>query len=61
MCLITGSLLSGGISIALVTTELGLIVAIPTLLFGFLLSAWSENIKMDMEVAALRITNIMLT
>jgi len=54
-------LLSGGISIALVTTELGLIVAIPTLLFGSLLSAWSENIKMDMEVAALRITNIMLT
>ena len=54
-------LLSGGISIALVTTELGLIVAIPTLMFGSLLSAWSENIKMDMEVAALRITNIMLT
>ena len=54
-------LLSGGISIALVTTELGLIVAIPTLLFGSLLSAWSENIKIDMEVAALRITNIMLT
>lgn len=54
-------LLSGGISIALVTTELGLIVAIPTLLFGSLLSAWSENIKMDMEVAALRITNIMLS
>ncbi|NOQ16993.1 MAG: flagellar motor protein MotA [Methyloprofundus sp.] len=53
-------LLSGGISIALVTTELGLTVAIPTLLFGSLLSAWSENIKMDMDVAALRITNIML-
>lgn len=54
-------LLSGGISIALVTTELGLIVAIPTLLFGSLLSAWSENIKMDMEVAALGITNIILS
>lgn len=53
-------LLSGGISIALVTTELGLIVAIPTLLFGSLLSAWSENIKIDMEVAALRITNTLL-
>ncbi|OQK17086.1 flagellar motor protein MotA [Methyloprofundus sedimenti] len=54
-------LLSGGISIALVTTELGLIVAIPTLLFGSLLSAWSENIKLDMEVAALRITNTLLS
>lgn len=54
-------LLSGGISIALVTTELGLIVAIPTLLFGSLLSAWSENIKIDMEVAALRITNTLLS
>lgn len=53
-------LLSGGISIALVTTELGLIVAIPTLLLGSLLSAWSENIKLDMEVAALRITNNLL-
>ncbi len=53
-------LLSGGISIALVTTELGLIVAIPTLLFGSLLSAWSENIKIEMEVAALRITNTLL-
>ncbi|WP_428353007.1 MotA/TolQ/ExbB proton channel family protein [Methyloprofundus sp.] len=54
-------LLSGGISIALVTTELGLIVAIPTLLFGSLLSAWSENIKIDMEVAALQITNTLLS
>ncbi len=53
-------LLSGGISIALVTTELGLTVAIPTLLFGSLLTAWAENIKRDMDVAALRITNIML-
>jgi len=54
-------LLSGGISIALVTTELGLIVAIPTLLLGSLLSAWSENIKIDMEVAALRTTNTLLS
>jgi biopolymer transport protein ExbB len=50
-------LLSGGISIALVTTELGLIVAIPTLLFGNLLSSWAERIKDDMEKAALRVTN----
>lgn len=51
-------LLSGGISVALVTTEIGLIVAIPTLLIGNLLSGWAERIKSDMEKAALRITNI---
>ncbi|MDT8438640.1 MAG: MotA/TolQ/ExbB proton channel family protein [Wenzhouxiangellaceae bacterium] len=50
-------LLSGGISIALVTTELGLIVAIPLLLFGNLLSGWAERIKDDMEKAALRVIN----
>ncbi len=51
-------LLSGGISIALVTTELGLIVAIPMLLFGNLLSGWAEGIKDDMEKAALRVINL---
>jgi biopolymer transport protein ExbB len=51
-------LLSGGISIALVTTELGLIVAIPLILFGNLLSGWAENIKDDMEKAALRVINL---
>ena len=51
-------LLSGGISTALVTTELGLIVAIPTLLVGNLLSGWANNIKDDMEQAALRVTNL---
>ena len=51
-------LLSGGISIALVTTELGLVVAIPALLLGNLLSGWAENIKGAMDKAALRITNI---
>jgi len=51
-------LLSGGISIALVTTELGLIVAIPMLLFGNLLSGWAESIKDDMEKAALRVINL---
>ena len=50
-------LLSGGISIALVTTELGLIVAIPMLVFGNLLSGWAEAIKDDMEQAALRVIN----
>jgi len=51
-------LLSGGISEALVTTQLGLIVAIPALLLGNLLSGWSERIKSGMENAALRVTNI---
>ena len=49
-------LLSGGISEALVTTELGLIVAIPTLLLGHLLSAWSKKIKESVESAALRLS-----
>ncbi|MFZ1851640.1 MAG: MotA/TolQ/ExbB proton channel family protein [Nitrosomonas sp.] len=53
-------LLSEGISIALVTTELGLIVAIPTLLLGSLLTAWSRSIKRDMEHSALRIINAFL-
>ncbi len=51
-------LLSGGISIALVTTEIGLAVAIPALIFGNLLSGWAEGIKDDMEKAALRVINI---
>ncbi len=50
-------LLSGGISIALVTTELGLAVAIPTLLLGNILSGWAESIKDDMEKGALRVIN----
>ncbi len=51
-------LLSGGISTALVTTELGLIVAIPALLTGNLLNAWSNRIKENMEKAALRVINM---
>lgn len=50
-------LLSGGISVALVTTELGLAVAIPMLLFGNILSGWAESIKDDMEKGALRVIN----
>ena len=50
-------LLSGGISIALATTELGLAVAIPALLFGNILSGWAESIKDDMEKGALRVIN----
>lgn len=51
-------LLSSGISVALVTTELGLIVAIPALMVGNLLSAWAESIKDEMDRSALHITNI---
>ncbi|OYZ47736.1 MAG: hypothetical protein B7Y13_09500 [Sulfurovum sp. 24-42-9] len=51
-------LLSGGISEALVTTELGLIVAIPLLLFGNLLSGWANNIKDAMEHGALHVINL---
>ena len=53
-------LLSGGISIALVTTELGLIVAIPALMLGSLLNAWARNIRRDIEHSALRATNAFL-
>ncbi|MBL4773007.1 MAG: MotA/TolQ/ExbB proton channel family protein [Alcanivoracaceae bacterium] len=51
-------LLSSGISVALVTTEVGLAVAIPALLFGNILSGWAERIKDDMEKAALRVINV---
>ena len=50
-------LLSGGISEALVTTMFGLIVAIPALLLGNMLSSWAERIKADMEKLVLRISN----
>ena len=51
-------MLSGGISEALVTTELGLIVAIPAVLLGNLLSGWAERIKTDMELGALHLINV---
>ena len=50
-------LLSGGISIALVTTELGLIVAIPLLMIGNMLNGWAEGIKDGMEQSALHLIN----
>ena len=50
-------LLSGGISIALVTTEIGLAIAIPALLMGNVLSGWAESIKDDMEKGALGVIN----
>lgn len=51
-------LLSGGISEALITTEFGLIVAIPLLLVGNLLSSWAERVTSNIEIAALRVVNI---
>lgn len=51
-------LLSGGISAALVTTMQGLIVAIPLLLVGNLLSGWAQSIKDSMEQNALHIVNL---
>lgn len=53
-------LLSSGIAIALVTTELGLVVAIPSGLAGSLLGGWSEGIKSSLEEIALRASNILL-
>lgn len=51
-------LLAGGISEALVTTMFGLIVAIPLLLIGNLLTGWAQNIKDSMEQSALHIVNL---
>jgi len=51
-------LLAGGIATALVTTQLGLIVAIPCLLLGNLLGGWAERLKDDMEKAALSVINM---
>jgi biopolymer transport protein ExbB len=51
-------LLAGGIAVALVTTEQGLLVAIPCLLLGNLLSGWADRIKDDMEKGALKVINL---
>ncbi|MEE2788550.1 MAG: MotA/TolQ/ExbB proton channel family protein [Myxococcota bacterium] len=51
-------LLSGGISEALVTTELGLIVAIPMLLLGNLLNGWAQRAKLSLEQNGLHVINV---
>lgn len=51
-------MLSGGISTALITTELGLIVAIPTLLLGSLLKGWAESIQGQAEQTALKLVTL---
>ncbi len=50
-------LLSQGISEALITTELGLIVAIPSLLLGNILSGWGKNLKMNVDQLVLKKVN----
>ena len=50
-------LLAGGISVALVTTLLGLSIAIPLLLLGNLLGGWAQRIKDAMERSALHLVN----
>lgn len=51
-------LMSGGISEALVTTELGLAVAIPIMLVHTYLSRKSDHLIGDMEAKAVQLTNI---
>ena len=53
-------LLSGGISEALITTQLGLCVAIPTLLIGTLLRGRAMGIQSGMERAAMHLINLAL-
>lgn len=48
-------LLATGIAVALITTEVGLIVAIPLLLLGNLFNGWAGNLKTDLELAALAV------
>ena len=52
-------LLSGGISEALITTQLGLVVAIPLILLGNLLKSRANQLQSQMEEAALRVLNLM--
>jgi biopolymer transport protein ExbB len=51
-------MMSGGISEALVTTELGLAIAIPIMLFYTFLNRRVEGIVADMEEKAVALTNI---
>lgn len=50
--------LSGGISEALVTTQLGLVVAIPALLVGNILSSWGTAVMTRIERSALHLINV---
>lgn len=48
-------LLATGIAVALITTEVGLAVAIPLLLLGNLLNGWAGSLKADLELSALAV------
>ncbi len=47
--------LASGIAVALITTEVGLIAAIPLLLLGNLLNSWAGNLKTELELSALAV------
>ena len=47
-------MLSGGISEALITTQMGLVVAIPMLLLGNMLNGWSDRIYSKLESSVLQ-------
>ena len=51
-------MMSGGISEALVTTEVGLVVAIPIMLFHTVLSRRADHVVGDMEEKAIALANI---
>lgn len=51
-------MMAGGISEALVTTELGLIVAIPAYILGTLLVGWADSIKAHIEESTLKVVNL---
>lgn len=50
-------LLSTGISEALVTTMLGLVVAIPAVFFGQVMNGWADKIKSNLEYLALMLSD----
>jgi biopolymer transport protein ExbB len=52
-------MLSGGISEALLTTQFGLMVAIPALFFHAILSSRVDHVLGDMETNSLRLLNLL--
>ncbi len=54
-------MLSSGISEALITTKLGLMVAIPTLLLGNMLGSKASKIKLTLECEAMKFANLIET